>query len=126
MWRLRKRVKPPYQLGKKRTPAVDTSGRASFFSQLGQSPTGVELAGALVELARTTLSRDFRRIDPGQTRIVLIEAGPRVLAGFPRHLSHYAERSLRQMGIELQLGSPVERIDGREIDSSRVSRWGTR
>jgi NADH:ubiquinone reductase (H+-translocating) len=93
--------------------------RVLTFVLVGAGPTGVELAGALVELARTTLSRDFRSIDPGQTRIVLIEAGPRVLAGFPRHLSDYAERSLRQMGIELLLGSPVERIDGSGVSTGR-------
>src|SRR5262249_20111256 len=58
-------------------------------------------------------------IDPGQTRIVLIEAGPRVLAGFPRHLSDYAARSLRQMGVEILLDSPVERIDGGRVSAGR-------
>jgi NADH dehydrogenase len=89
------------------------------FVLVGAGPTGVELAGAVVELARTTLSRDFRSIDPDQTRIVLIEAGPRVLAGFPRHLSDYAARSLRQMGVEILLDSPVERIDGNGVSTGR-------
>jgi NADH:ubiquinone reductase (H+-translocating) len=93
--------------------------RLLTFVLIGAGPTGVELAGALVELARTTLSRDFRNIDPGQTRIVLIEAGSRVLAGFPRRLSDYAERSLRQMGIEILLDSPVERIDSSGVSTRR-------
>jgi NADH:ubiquinone reductase (H+-translocating) len=97
----------------------EARARLLTFVLVGAGPTGVELAGALVELARTTLSRDFRSIDPGQTRIVLIEAGPRVLAGFPRHLSDYAERSLRQMGIEVLLDSPVERIDANGVSTRR-------
>jgi NADH:ubiquinone reductase (H+-translocating) len=92
--------------------------RLLTFVLVGAGPTGVELAGALVELARTTLSRDFRNIDPGQTRVVLIEAGPRVLAGFPRRLSDFAARSLRQMGVEILLDSPVERIDGSGVSTA--------
>jgi NADH:ubiquinone reductase (H+-translocating) len=99
----------------------DSAARARLltFVLVGGGPTGVELSGALVELARTTLSRDFRRIDPGQARVVLIEAGPRVLADFPRHLSDYAARSLRQMGVEILLGSPVERIDRNGVSTGR-------
>jgi NADH:ubiquinone reductase (H+-translocating) len=97
----------------------DSSARARLltFVLVGAGPSGVELAGALVELSRTTLSRDFRTIDPGQTRVVLIEAGPRVLAGFPRHLSDFASRSLHQMGVEILLNSPVERIDSSGVST---------
>jgi NADH dehydrogenase FAD-containing subunit len=99
----------------------DSAARARLltFVLVGAGSTGVELAGALVELARTTLSRDFRSIDPAQTRVVLIEAGPRVLAGFPRRLSHFAARSLRQMGVEILLDSRVERIDDRGVSTKR-------
>jgi NADH:ubiquinone reductase (H+-translocating) len=96
-----------------------TRARLLTFVLVGAGPTGIELAGALVELARTTLSRDFRNIDPGQTRVVLIEAGPRVLAGFPGHLSDFAARSLRKMGVEILLDSPVERIDGSGVSTRR-------
>jgi NADH:ubiquinone reductase (H+-translocating) len=93
--------------------------RLLTFVLVGAGPTGVELAGALVELARTTLSRDFRNIDPGQARVVLVEAGPRVLAGFPRRLSDFAARSLQQMGVEILLDSRVERIDGSGVRTQR-------
>jgi NADH:ubiquinone reductase (H+-translocating) len=99
----------------------DSTSRARqlTFVLIGAGPTGVELAGAMVELARTTLSRDFRNIDPGQARVVLIEAGPRVLASFPERLSEFAARSLRRMGVEILLDSPVERIDGAGVSAGR-------
>ncbi len=93
--------------------------RLLTFVLVGAGATGVELAGAVIELSRTTLSRDFRNIDPRQIRVVLIEAGPRVLAGFPEGLSDFAARSLRQMGVEILLDSPVERIDDRSVSTAR-------
>lgn len=98
-----------------RTPDPAARARLLTFVLVGAGATGVELAGALVELARTALSRDFRNIDPAQTRVVLVEAGSRVLAGFPRRLSDFAARSLQRMGVEILLGSPVEQIDGRGV-----------
>src|SRR5580698_3053019 len=77
------------------------------FVIVGAGPTGVELAGTITELARDTLPRDFRHIDTQKTRVVLIEAGPRVLAGFPDDLSAYAQRSLEAIGVEVILGQPV-------------------
>ncbi len=80
------------------------------FVIIGAGPTGVELAGAIAELARHTLARDFRRIRPGDARIVLCDAGPRVLAAFPERLSAYAARRLQTLGIELRLSAAVERV----------------
>ena len=77
------------------------------FVVIGAGPTGVELAGTIVELARDTLRRDFRNIDTRKARVVLIEAGPRVLAGFAEDLSAYAQRSLEALGVEVELGRPV-------------------
>jgi len=74
---------------------------------VGGGPTGVELAGAIAELARRTLARDFRAIDPARARVVLVEAGPRVLAGFPEALSAYAARALERLGVELRFGKAV-------------------
>jgi NADH dehydrogenase len=74
---------------------------------VGGGPTGVELAGAVAELARRTLARDFRAIDPAKTRVLLVEAGPRVLANFPESLSAYTARALLHLGVELRLGQPV-------------------
>ena len=67
------------------------------FVIVGAGPTGVELAGTIAELARTTLAGDFRNIDTEFTRVVLIEAGTRVLAGFPEDLSIYAQRALEKL-----------------------------
>jgi NADH dehydrogenase len=77
------------------------------FVIIGAGPTGVELAGTIAELARTTLPQDFRTIDTRKARVVLIEAGPRVLAGFAEDLSAYAQRSLEALGVEVELGQPV-------------------
>jgi NADH:ubiquinone reductase (H+-translocating) len=77
------------------------------FSVIGAGPTGVELAGIIAELAKHTLWRDFRRIDTREARVLLIEAGPRVLAAFPEDLSTYAADALKRRGVELWLGKPV-------------------
>ena len=81
------------------------------FVLVGAGPTGVEMAGALAELAHATLSRDFRNINPQTARIILVEAGPRVLAGFPEKLSAFAVHSLERMGVEVLLDTPIEAID---------------
>ncbi len=81
------------------------------FVIVGAGATGVEMAGALAELAKATLVRDFRRIDPASARILLIEAGPRVLGGFPEKLGVYAQEMLAKLGVELRLNTPIEQID---------------
>jgi NADH dehydrogenase len=77
------------------------------FVIVGAGPTGVELAGTIAELAQDTLPPDFRNIDTHKARVVLIEAGPRVLAGFSDDLSAYAQRSLKSLGVEVVLGQAV-------------------
>jgi NADH dehydrogenase len=77
------------------------------FVIIGAGPTGVELAGTIAELARSTLPQDFRNIDTRKARVVLIEAGARVLSGFPDDLSAYAQRSLEGLGVEVELGRAV-------------------
>ena len=81
--------------------------RLLTFAIIGGGPTGVELAGALAELARFALVRDFRNIDTTQTRIVLIEAGERILPTFPQTLSAKALAALQVLGVEVHFGSPV-------------------
>jgi NADH:ubiquinone reductase (H+-translocating) len=81
------------------------------FVLVGAGPTGVEMAGALAELRRFTLKSDFRRIDPQQARIILAEAGSRILATFPEELSRKAQVRLESVGVELRLGQPVKAID---------------
>jgi NADH dehydrogenase len=77
------------------------------FVIIGAGPTGVELAGTIAELAQETLPPDFRNIDTRKARVVLIEAGPRVLAGFADDLSAYAQASLEKIGVEVVLGQAV-------------------
>jgi NADH:ubiquinone reductase (H+-translocating) len=87
----------------------DPQERAALltFVIIGAGPTGVELAGTIAELARSTLRPDFRHIDTSTARVVLIEAGPRVLAGFAEELSAYARRALERLGVEVELDQPV-------------------
>jgi NADH dehydrogenase len=82
---------------------------------VGGGPTGVELAGAVAELARRALARDFRAIDPRQARVLLIEAGPRLLANFPEDLSRYTASALERLGVEVRLGVPVTRCDAEGV-----------
>src|SRR5207244_1322828 len=89
---------------------------------VGGGPTGVELAGAFAELARHVLKSDFRRIDPAQARIILIEAGPRILAHLPPELSARAQRQLESMGVEVRTDTRVTNItQGRvELEQGKV------
>jgi NADH dehydrogenase len=76
----------------------------------GGGPTGVELAGALAEIAGRTLARDFRRFDPRCTRVILIEAGPRILSTFAPEMSQKAVAQLVQLGVEVRTGTPVSDV----------------
>jgi NADH dehydrogenase len=80
---------------------------------IGGGPTGVEMAGAVAELARHSLARDFRHINPRDTRILLVEAGPRLLNGFPESLAAYAKRALEKLGVTVMLGQPVQDLTER-------------
>jgi NADH:ubiquinone reductase (H+-translocating) len=77
---------------------------AMTFVIIGGGPTGVEMAGAIAEIARYTLAKDFRRIDPSQARIILIEGAPCVLAAFPEDLQQSAAKQLRDLGVEVRTG----------------------
>jgi NADH dehydrogenase len=96
--------------------------RLLTFVIIGGGATGVEMAGAIAEVARRTLQHDFRRIDPRTSRIVLIEAGPRLLPAFPPPLSQYATRSLKQMGVTVELNRMVTGCDakGVSLDGGRI------
>jgi len=80
------------------------------FAVIGAGPTGAELAGTLAEIARHTLTRDFRHIDTRKARILLIEAGPRVLAAFTEKLADKARKQLAHLGVEVHTGKPVTEI----------------
>jgi NADH:ubiquinone reductase (H+-translocating) len=90
--------------------------RLLTFVIIGGGPTGVEMAGAIAEVARQTLARDFRRIDPRTARIVLIEAGPRLLPTFSEQHSDYARDTLAAMGVDVMTLSPVLECDERGVD----------
>jgi NADH:quinone reductase (non-electrogenic) len=107
---IRRRVLMAYERAEMEADARKRTSLLTFVP-VGAGPTGVELAGALAELARVALSRDFRRINPRQTRIVLVEAGPRILAEFPERLSDFARHSLERMGVEVLVGSAIGEID---------------
>jgi NADH dehydrogenase len=91
----------------------DAAKRAELlrFVIVGAGPTGVELAGTIAELARFTLAADFRRIDPRSAKVVLVEAGPRVLAAFAERQSEYAQRALEKLGVEVRMGVAVTGCD---------------
>ncbi|HTN98524.1 MAG TPA: NAD(P)/FAD-dependent oxidoreductase, partial [Nordella sp.] len=92
------------------------------FIVVGGGPTGVEMAGAIAELAHRTLRRDFRHIDPTESRIILIEAGSRVLASFPETLSSSAEKQLARLGVTTMTGAAVTGCDQDGIDLKDGSR----
>ncbi len=93
--------------------ALDVARRKAYltFVLVGGGPTGVEMAGAIAELSRVALAKDFRHIDPESTRIVLVDAGPRILATFPEDLSRKAQLALERMGVEVHNSAKVEMID---------------
>jgi NADH dehydrogenase len=103
---------------------TDATARAEWlnFVIVGGGPTGVELAGTLAEIARHTLASEFRSFDPASARIVLVEAGARVLASYPESLSARALDELRSLGVEVRLGAPVEHIDahGVQVGGERI------
>src|SRR5437016_393764 len=103
---LRRRILVAFERAERES---DPERRAALltFVIIGAGPTGVELAGTITELARDTLPPDFRHIDTHQARVVLIEAGPRVLAGFADDLSAYAQASLESIDVQVMLGQPV-------------------
>ncbi|WP_093000645.1 NAD(P)/FAD-dependent oxidoreductase [Rhizobium sp. NFR07] len=80
------------------------------FAIIGAGPTGVEMAGMIAELANKVLPREFRKIDTTRTRVMLIEAGPRVLPAFTEDLSAYAKGALEKLGVEVHVGKPVTAI----------------
>jgi NADH dehydrogenase len=94
-----------------RTPDREERTRALTFVIVGGGPTGVELAGALAELANYSLARDFRSIDTSCAAVIIVEAGPRILGAFPEHLQDRAEQSLRRLGVKILKNTPVTGID---------------
>ena len=102
----------------------DPSAREKLltFVLVGGGPTGVEMAGAISELTRKALAADFRRIDPRKTRVVLIEAGQKLLPSFPEPLSGYAKQALENLGVEVRVGALVTHCggDGVRLGDERI------
>jgi NADH:ubiquinone reductase (H+-translocating) len=96
--------------------------RLLTFVIVGGGATGVEMAGAIAEIARQTLAKDFRRIDPRSSRIILLEAGARILPTLPEDLSSYAERALTRMGVDVRTSTRVTGCDRRgvELEHGRI------
>jgi NADH:ubiquinone reductase (H+-translocating) len=108
--RLRRRILLAFEWAERETDPARREALLTFVI-IGGGPTGVEMAGTIAELAHVTLKNDYRHIDPSKARIVLIEAGPRLLPAFPEDLSAYAEKSLRSLGVEVMLGQAVSSCD---------------
>ena len=124
--KIRSRVLLSFERAELATSDADRK-RFLTFVIVGGGPTGVEMAGAIAEIARQTLRFDFRHIDPRAARILLIEAGPRILPTFPEDLSSYAEKSLRKMGVEVMTSTMVTDVkrdhvmlDERKIESEAI------
>lgn len=123
---MRERLLGAFEWAESHAASGDTR-RALTFVVVGGGPTGVELAGTIAELAHTTLARDFRQVDPASARIILFEAGPRLLSAFPRRLSDYARTALESLGVEVRTDTMVDEIDaagltagGERIESANV------
>jgi NADH dehydrogenase len=93
-----------------REPDPERRKALMTFVVVGAGPTGVEMAGAIAEIARFSLSRDFRHIDTRDARVILVEASDRALAAFPSSLSRYAIDDLQRLGVDVRLGKPVTAI----------------
>ena len=106
---IRRRVLLAYELAEREHDAAEREALLTFVV-VGGGPTGVELAGALAEIARRTIARDFRSIDPTAARVLLLEGGPRVLAAFPEPLSRRAQESLERIGVEVRTRSVVTQV----------------
>jgi NADH dehydrogenase len=117
----RKRILLAFEHAELETDAEERK-RLTTFVVIGGGPTGVETAGAIAELANKALARDYRHIDPKSARIVLVEAGARILSGFPPDLSENARRSLEKLGVEVRLGEAVTQVeaDGVMLGSERI------
>lgn len=119
---IRRRILSAFEVAE-REPDPERRREYLTFVIIGAGPTGAELAGTLAEVARKTLARDFRHIDPASARIVLLEGGPRVLPAYPADLSESAKRQLEALGVEVRLGALATGIDeaGVTIGDERIA-----
>jgi NADH:quinone reductase (non-electrogenic) len=125
---LRRRLLMAFEYAEKITDEAARKAAMTFVI-IGGGPTGVEMAGAIAEIARYTLAKDFRHIDPSQTRVILIEGEPRLLAAFPEDLSASALKQLADLGVEVRTGARATALTeagvqvGDEFIPCRVKIW---
>ncbi|RVD55326.1 NAD(P)/FAD-dependent oxidoreductase [Mesorhizobium sp. M2D.F.Ca.ET.185.01.1.1] len=111
---IRRRILLAFEQAERETDPAKRQALLTFVI-VGGGPTGVELAGTIVELAHDTLRGEFRHIDTRQARVVLIEAGDRILANFAPQLSDYARKALERLGVTVVLGRPVTQLDAEGV-----------
>ncbi len=123
---IRQRMLAAFELAEKAMDAAEREAALTFVI-VGAGPTGVEMAGAIMEIARQSMTEDFRRIDPSKAKVILLEAGSRVLAAFPEDLSESGRRQLCEIGVDVRTGQQVTQVDefgvvagGARIDSRTV------
>jgi NADH dehydrogenase len=125
---IRRRILLAYEFAEKTTDEAARKAAMTFVI-IGGGPTGVEMAGAIAEIARYTLARDFRHIDPSETRVILIEGAPSVLAAFPEDLQVSAKDQLVDLGVEVRTNARAELVTdegvqvGSEFIPCRVKIW---
>jgi len=125
---IRRRILMAFEFAEK-TQDPEARAAAMNFVIIGGGPTGVEMAGAIAEIARKTLAKDFRHIDPSTARVILVEGDKRVLSGFPEDLSASALEQLKELGVEVMIGTHAENLteNGLEVAGKfipcRVKIW---
>ncbi|RZA16302.1 MAG: NAD(P)/FAD-dependent oxidoreductase [Proteobacteria bacterium] len=107
---IRRRILSAFELAENEADPEKQKAMLTFVI-VGAGPTGVELAGAIADISRNVLVRDFRRIDPASAKILLLEAAPRALSMFSQELSDHAAKDLKDLGVDLKLGVKVDSID---------------
>ena len=125
---IRRRVLLAFEMAE-REALIDGKRPMLNFVIVGGGPTGVELAGSIAEIAQKVMAKDFRGIDPTRARVVLLEAGQRILPAYPEDLSRSAERQLRNLGVDVLVGRAVTGLQpgkvlvGEEVMASNVTLW---
>lgn len=125
---IRRRILMAFEFAEK-TDDIAARQAAMTFVIVGGGPTGVEMAGAIAEIARETLAKDFKNIDPSKSRVILADGGDRLLAGFPEDLSASALKQLEDLRVEVRLGSQASNVTeagvevGGEFIPCRVKIW---
>jgi NADH dehydrogenase FAD-containing subunit/uncharacterized membrane protein YphA (DoxX/SURF4 family) len=125
---IRRRILTAFEAAEAATDAVERAALLTFLI-VGGGPTGVELAGAIAELAKFGMEKEFRNFDPADSKVLLVQSAPRLLPAFPEDLAEKAQRSLERLGVQVLIKSRVENIDaqgvvvsGRRI-ASRTVLW---